>query len=94
MGTPEENPEGYRRGSPIYLAERIESPLLILHGKDDMLVVPLMSDKIIEALEIEGKYYESQYYEDEGHGFEKPENKKDAWERVCKFLNRYCKDEK
>jgi dipeptidyl aminopeptidase/acylaminoacyl peptidase len=94
MGTPEENPEGYRRGSPVYLAERIESPLLILHGEDDMLVVPLMSDKIIEALKIEDKYFESKYYENEGHGFEKPENKKDAWERICKFLNRYCKDEK
>ena len=94
MGAPEENPEGYRRGSPVYLAERIESPLLILHGEDDMLVVPLMSDKIIEALKIEDKYFESHYYEDEGHGFEKPENKKDAWERICKFLNRYCKDEK
>ncbi len=94
MGTPEENPEGYRRGSPVYLAERIESPLLILHGEDDMLVVPLMSDKIIESLKIEDKYFESHYYEGEEHGFEKPENKKDAWERICKFLNQYCKDEK
>ena len=59
-----------------------------------MLVVPLMSDKIIEALKIEDKYLESHYYEEEGHGFEKPENKKDAWERICKFLNRHCKDEK
>ncbi len=94
MGTPEENPEGYRRGSPLYLAERIQSPLLILHGEDDMLVVPLMSDKMIEALKIENKYFESHFYKHEAHGFEKPENKKDAWERVVKFLNRYCKNEK
>ena len=94
MGTPEENPEGYRRGSPLYLAERIQSPLLILHGEDDMLVVPLMSDKMIEALKIENKYFESHFYKQEAHGFEKPENKKDAWERVVKFLNRYCKNEK
>ncbi|HEX7592566.1 MAG TPA: alpha/beta fold hydrolase, partial [Anaerolineae bacterium] len=94
MGTPEENPAGYRRGSPLYLAERIQSPLLILHGEDDMLVVPLMSDKMIEALKIEDKYFESYFYKDEGHGFEKPENRKDAWERVVKFLNRHCKNEK
>jgi dipeptidyl aminopeptidase/acylaminoacyl peptidase len=94
MGTPTENPEGYRRGSPIHRTERIQAPLLILHGKDDMLVVPLMSEKMIEAMKIEEKYVESHFYEGEEHGFEKPENKKDAWERIVKFLNRYCKDEK
>jgi dipeptidyl aminopeptidase/acylaminoacyl peptidase len=93
MGKPEENPEGYRRGSPVYLAERIQAPLLILHGKEDQLVVPMMSEKMIEALKIEDKYFESNFYEDEEHGFNKPENKKDAWERVIKFLNKYCKGE-
>jgi dipeptidyl aminopeptidase/acylaminoacyl peptidase len=93
MGTPEENPEGYRRGSPLYSAEEIQAPLLILHGEDDMLVVPLMSAKMIEALKIENKFFESHYYPNEEHGFEKPENKKDAWERIVKFLNRHCKDE-
>ena len=94
MGTPEENPAGYRRGSPIHFAERIQAPLLILHGRDDMLVVPLMSEKMIEAMKIEGKYVEAHFYEGEEHGFEKPVNRKDAWERIVKFLNRYCKSEK
>jgi dipeptidyl aminopeptidase/acylaminoacyl peptidase len=93
MGTPEENATGYRRGSPLYRVEKIQAPLLILHGKQDSMVVPLMSEKIIAALKIENKYVESHFYEDEEHGFEKPENKKDAWERIVKFLNRYCKDE-
>ena len=93
MGTPEENPVGYRRGSPIHAAERIQAPLLILHGKDDTLVVPLMSEKMIEAMKIEEKYVEAHFYEGEEHGFEMPETKKDAWERVVRFLNRYCKNE-
>ncbi len=93
MGKPEENPEGYRRGSPVYLAERIQAPLLILHGKEDQLVVPMMSEKMIEALKIEDKYFESKFYDDEEHGFNKPGNKKDAWERVINFLNKNCKQE-
>ncbi len=93
MGTPEENPEGYRRGSPYYLADRIQAPVLLLHGKDDQLVVPLMSEKMIEALRIENKYFEAHFYDGEGHGFEKPENKKDAWQRVLKFLGQHCKGE-
>ncbi len=90
MGTPEENPEGYRRGSPLYLASRIQAPLLILHGKDDLLVVPLMSEKIIEALKIEGKYFESHFYENEGHGFSTPAHRKDAWTRIVNFLDKHC----
>ncbi len=93
MGRPEENREAYRRGSPFYFAERIQAPLLILHGRDDRLVVPLMSEKMIEALRIENKYYESHFYKGEEHGFSKPENKKDAWERVLKFLNQHCRGE-
>ncbi len=91
MGKPPENPEGYKRGSPFYNAEKIQAPLLILHGKEDRLVVPLMSEKMIEALRIEDKYFEHKFYEDEEHGFSSPENKKDAWERVINFLNKFCK---
>lgn len=90
MGKPPENPDGYKRGSPFYNAEKIQAPLLILHGKEDKLVVPLMSEKMIEALTIEGKYFEHKFYEDEEHGFTEPENKKDAWERVINFLNKFC----
>ncbi len=93
MGKPEQYEAEYRRGSPFYLAERIQAPLLILHGKDDRLVVPLMSEKMIEALRIENKYFESHFYKGEEHGFAKPENKRDAWTRILAFLNRHCKGE-
>jgi len=69
MGSPDERAELYRRGSPLYAAEHVQAPLLILHGRDDIRVVPLMSDKMIEALKIEGKYHEAHFYEGEGHGF-------------------------
>ncbi|MGE5262932.1 MAG: S9 family peptidase [Acidobacteriota bacterium] len=90
MGTPEENPAGYRRGSPVYGAENIRAPLLILHGRQDLMVVPRMSERMIEALKIENKYVEAHWYEGEAHGFAEPANKKDAWERIVRFLNRFC----
>ena len=60
MGSPDDvaRAETYRRGSPVYRAERIEAPLLIIHGRKDKRVVPLMTERMIEALEIEGKRYE------------------------------------
>jgi dipeptidyl aminopeptidase/acylaminoacyl peptidase len=91
MGAPEANSGAYRTGSPVYRAERIESPLLILHGRDDARVVPAMSERMIEALKIEGKFFEHHFYDGEGHGFRRPENRRDAYDRMLKFLDKYLK---
>jgi dipeptidyl aminopeptidase/acylaminoacyl peptidase len=95
MGSPEDPAlaEVYRRGSPVYRAERIEAPILILHGRKDRRVVPLMTEKMVEALEIEGKHHEVHWYDDEGHGWEKRENKRDAFNRIRSFLRRHVLDE-
>ena len=91
MGSPEKNPETYRKGSPVYEAEKIEAPLLILHGKKDVRVVPYMSERMIEALKIEYKFFEYHFYEDEPHGFYSPVNIKDSYVRIYKFLEKYLK---
>ncbi len=88
MGTPDDpaRTAAYRRGSPVYRAERIEAPLLILHGRKDKRVVPLMTEKMVEALEIESKVHEVHWYDDEGHGWEQRENRRDSYERILRFL--------
>jgi len=95
MGSPDDPAlaEVYRRGSPVYRAERVEAPLLILHGRKDRRVVPLMSERMVEALEIEGKHHEVHWYDDEGHGWEKRENRRDAFNRIRSFLRRHVLDE-
>jgi dipeptidyl aminopeptidase/acylaminoacyl peptidase len=95
MGSPDDPAKAaaYRRGSPVYRAEVIEAPLLILHGRKDKRVVPLMTEKMVEALEIEGKHHEVHWYEDEGHGWEKRENKRDAFNRTRAFLRRHLMDD-
>jgi dipeptidyl aminopeptidase/acylaminoacyl peptidase len=95
MGSPDEpgQAELFRRGSPVYRAERIEAPLLILHGRKDRRVVPLMTEKMVEALEIEGKLHEVHWYDDEGHGWERRENRRDAFGRILGWLKRYVLEE-
>jgi dipeptidyl aminopeptidase/acylaminoacyl peptidase len=94
MGRPEdpEATELYRRGSPVYRAESIQAPLLILHGRKDKRVVPLMSERIVEALEIEGKHYEVTWYDDEAHGWKKRETRRDAFGKILGFLRRHVLD--
>jgi dipeptidyl aminopeptidase/acylaminoacyl peptidase len=95
MGTPDDpaQAELYRRGSPLYRAERIEAPLLLLHGRKDRRVVPLMTEKMVEALEIEGKYHEVHWYADEAHGWERRENRRDAFGRILAWLKRHLAGE-
>ncbi|MFL5679318.1 MAG: S9 family peptidase [Chloroflexota bacterium] len=95
MGSPDDPArlELYRRGSPLYRAERIEAPLLLLHGRKDKRVVPLMTEKMVEALEIEGKHHEVHWYDEEAHGWERRETKRDAWARILAFLKRHVMDE-
>ena len=95
MGSPDDpqRASNFRRGSPVYRAEQIEAPLLILHGRKDKRVVPLMTERMVEALEIEGKHHEVHWYDDEGHGWEKRENRRDAYKRTLAFLRRHVLDE-
>jgi dipeptidyl aminopeptidase/acylaminoacyl peptidase len=88
MGAPDDptRSEAYRRGSPVYRAERIEAPVLLLHGRKDKRVVPLMTERMVEALEIEDKVHEVHWYDDEAHGWERRENRRDAFERILAFL--------
>jgi dipeptidyl aminopeptidase/acylaminoacyl peptidase len=91
MGKPDDPgaAPAFRRGSPLYRAERIEAPLLILHGRKDKRVTPIMTEKIVEALEIEGKHYQVHWYDEEQHGWKKRENRRDAWKRCLDFLRRH-----
>jgi dipeptidyl aminopeptidase/acylaminoacyl peptidase len=91
MGKPDDPDAApaFRRGSPLYRAERIEAPLLILHGRKDKRVTPLMTEKIVEALEIEGKHYQVHWYDEEQHGWKKRDNRRDAWKRCLDFLRRH-----
>ena len=95
MGQPDdgERADSFRRGSPVYRAERIEAPVLLLHGRRDKRVVPLMTERMIEALEIENKIHEVHWYDDEGHGFQKRENRRDAFRRIVAFLRQHVLDD-
>ncbi len=88
MGDPDDptRSAGFRRGSPVYQAERIEAPVLLIHGRKDKRVVPLMTERMVEALTIEDKHHEVHWYDDEAHGWERRENRRDAWNRIVAFL--------
>ena len=60
--------------SPITLVDKIVTPLLVVQGANDARVVQQEADNIVEALRARGVPVEYLLAEDEGHGFQNPEN--------------------
>lgn len=58
MGMPEENPDGYQNAAVQTYADRLERPLLIIHGTADDNVYFLHSLKMSDALFRAGKHHE------------------------------------
>jgi len=50
MGLPQQNAEGYRRGSPITYASQLRGNLLFVHGSGDDNVHFQNSERLIDAL--------------------------------------------
>jgi dipeptidyl aminopeptidase/acylaminoacyl peptidase len=63
-----------RRRSPITMVERIRTPLLVAQGANDVRVVQAESDNIVAPLRARGVPVTYLVADDEGHGFDNPEN--------------------
>ena len=94
MGSPDDPKAAplYRRGSPVHRADRFEAPLLMLHGRKDLRVVPRMTELMAEALAREGKPYEVHWYDEEAHGWQSRTTKRDAYRRTLEFFARRLLD--
>jgi dipeptidyl-peptidase-4 len=58
LGTPQENPEGYRVSSVLTYAQQLERPLLLIHGLTDDNVYFQHTLQLADALYMAGKNYE------------------------------------
>jgi dipeptidyl aminopeptidase/acylaminoacyl peptidase len=61
--------------SPLSRIERIRRPLLIGQGANDPRVKQSESDQIVQAMKQKGIAVTYVLYPDEGHGFNRPENR-------------------
>lgn len=74
--------------SPNRLADRIQVPVFLAAGGEDERA-PIEHSKMMErALRTAGVPVETLYYPDEGHGFYKPEHKREFYKRLLAFLHK------
>lgn len=88
MGDPVKDRERLREASPIFFLDRITVPVQIIAGANDPRCPLSESLQAKSEMERLGKKIEFKYYEDEGHGFSKRENRVDADLRVIRFIER------
>jgi dipeptidyl-peptidase 4 len=67
MGLPQENAEGYRRGSPITFAQNLRGDLLLVHGSGDDNVHYQNSEALINALVAANKPFTMMEYPNRTH---------------------------
>ncbi len=94
MGNPETDEEYLRSISPIFHAEKITKPLMVLQGANDPRVLKAESDEIVQAVEEKGVPVKYVLFEDEGHGFVKKENRIEGYKAILDFLDKYLKGAK
>ena len=68
MRTPQENADGYDDNSPINHAEKLEGPLLLVHGSADDNVHFQNAMEMVDALVAEGKSFDFFAYPNRNHG--------------------------
>ncbi len=91
IGDPETDRERLTRISPLFHADKIVRPLMVLQGANDPRVIQVESDDIVAAARENGVPVEYIVFEDEGHGFTKKENRQEAHTSMLAFLEQYLR---
>lgn len=86
-----ENIEAYTRNSPVYFAQNVNTPLILLHNDKDGAVDWNQGIEYFNTLRRLQKPVVMLQYKGENHGLRKPENQKDYTIRMREFFDHYLK---
>ncbi|KPP80433.1 MAG: Prolyl oligopeptidase family protein [Oceanicaulis sp. HLUCCA04] len=89
MGDPATDAERHRAISPLFHADNIVRPMLVIQGANDPRVLQVESDELVEAARANGATVEYVIFPDEGHGFLRRENRITASNAYVDFLDTY-----
>ncbi len=92
MGDPATDAERHRRISPLFHTENIQRPMLVVQGANDPRVLQVESDELVAAIRANGVPVEYVLFPNEGHGFQRRDNRITAQEAYLTFLNTYVRD--
>jgi dipeptidyl aminopeptidase/acylaminoacyl peptidase len=74
--------------SPLRMIDRIQAPVLVIHGANDPRVPLSEAEQVVAAVRASGAECQLLVYPDEGHGLAKRANQLDAYPQALEFLAR------
>ena len=89
VGNPDTEPEFLWSRSPLSKVDAVRIPLLIAQGANDPRVKQAESEQFVAALNAKGIDHEYLLFEDEGHGFAKPDNRLRFYAAAERFLAKH-----
>ena len=89
LGNPETQEQMLHDISPLFFANQITKPVIILQGANDPRVLKVESDEMVQNIRQAGGTAEYVVFDDEGHGFTKTANRIRGWNAILEFLNTY-----
>ena len=89
MGDPATDADRHYAISPLFHADKIKNPVLVVQGANDPRVLQVESDEMVAAIRKNGVAVEYVLFADEGHGFRKKVNRITASEAYVKFLKEH-----
>jgi dipeptidyl aminopeptidase/acylaminoacyl peptidase len=93
-GPPWNNPEQYRKHSPVSLVHKWSTPQLVIHGALDYRVVDTQGLATFNALQRRGVPSRLLYFPDENHWVLKPVNSIQWHEVVLEWMDRWTASER
>jgi dipeptidyl aminopeptidase/acylaminoacyl peptidase len=94
IGDPNTQLDMLKAASPVFHADKIRKPLIVIQGKNDPRVIKAESDDLVEAVKKNGVPVEYVVFDDEGHGFTKKKNQIAAYGAIVQFLDTHLKGKK
>ena len=91
IGDPVKDKEMLLAVSPLFHADQVKRPLMVLQGANDPRVIKPESDDIVAAVKRKGVPVEYVVFPDEGHGFSKRKNQIEGDRKILEFLDTYLK---
>jgi dipeptidyl aminopeptidase/acylaminoacyl peptidase len=91
LGDPNTDADYLRKISPLFHADQIERPLIVLQGENDPRVLKAESQEIVDAVKKRGVPVELLLFPNEGHGFARKDTQEKAYQATLVFLDKYLK---
>ena len=73
--------------SPLFHAQNIKNPIMVLQGANDPRVLQIESDEMVKAARSSGVHVEYVLFEDAGHGFAKKKQQIEGYSKILNFVD-------